>query len=456
MQKLVIRNTCFIILFIISGNILEAQQSSPAIPLSVSVDISRFRYSSDTSIVEANYAIYPSGVTLEKINDTLRGAVVISTEIMDLVKDSLVDKSKVSMPIVILDTNSFQSGYIWKCIYLLRAGYYRITVKSYDEKSTGRKDSVTKDLFLPKYGEALTISDIDLCTRIVPSDDKSNLFYKNSYQVVPNPSLLFGSKVTPVVFSYAELYNLVPNQTYCIVSGVIDANGNFVKQQKRMRKYSARNVVDVSSLNIYSIPSAKYKFVLLLTDTNSKELARSEKDIYIYNPHIQINSGPVSVSAIDFLSYSDSEIIDEFKKAKYIATSDDIDAFKKLNTPEARREFLANFWKEVEARYRGRGDITRAFYMDRVNRASQKFSLGSQDGWKTDRGRIYVLYGEPDEIQRFPSSESGKPYEIWYYNQIEGGVYFVFVDRTGFGNYELVHSTKRGEVWDADWERNLQ
>jgi hypothetical protein len=78
------------------------------------------------------------------------------------------------------------------------------------------------------------------------------------------------------------------------------------------------------------------------------------------------------------------------------------------------------------------------------------------DGWRSDRGRVYILYAEPDEIERFPSSENAKPYEIWYYHQIEGSVQFIFVDRTGFGNYRLVHSTKRGELQDEEWERNLR
>ena len=48
----------------------------------------------------------------------------------------------------------------------------------------------------------------------------------------------------------------------------------------------------------------------------------------------------------------------------------------------------------------------------------------SKVGWKTDRGRVYVLYGEPSEIEKFPNQMDQKPYEIWHYNDIEGGVYF--------------------------------
>jgi hypothetical protein len=66
------------------------------------------------------------------------------------------------------------------------------------------------------------------------------------------------------------------------------------------------------------------------------------------------------------------------------------------------------------------------------------------------------MYGEPDEIERFPSELDKKPYEIWHYNSIEGGVIFVFGDVTGFSNFELLHSTKRGELRDDNWMRKIQ
>jgi hypothetical protein len=64
------------------------------------------------------------------------------------------------------------------------------------------------------------------------------------------------------------------------------------------------------------------------------------------------------------------------------------------------------------------------------------------------------MYGPPDYIERFSSESDMKPHEIWRYDYIEGGVEFVFVDKGGFNNYELVHSTKRNEVNNPDWERS--
>jgi GWxTD domain-containing protein len=126
-----------------------------------------------------------------------------------------------------------------------------------------------------------------------------------------------------------------------------------------------------------------------------------------------------------------------------------------LITKEAKREFLTTFWTDIENGKSGSNGVTRVLYLDRVATANQRYHSMGRDGWHTDRGRVYILFGEPDEVDRFPNSDNGKPYEIWHYNQIENSVQFVFVDRSGYGEYILVHSTKRGELQDNDWERTL-
>ncbi|HEX9933600.1 MAG TPA: hypothetical protein VGB38_00265, partial [bacterium] len=65
-------------------------------------------------------------------------------------------------------------------------------------------------------------------------------------------------------------------------------------------------------------------------------------------------------------------------------------------------------------------------------------------------------YGKPSDIDRFPSSYQMVPYEIWSYDAIEGGVIFVFADLSGFKNYSLLHSTKRGEVYNPEYEAQLK
>ena len=157
-----------------------------------------------------------------------------------------------------------------------------------------------------------------------------------------------------------------------------------------------------------------------------------------------------------YAGFSLDELAEEFRIAKYVTQSEDNKAFDKLTTVEARKEFLQNFWTRVENEELGRLNLTRSIYLQRVQTANQRYKTYAKEGWRTDQGRVLVLYGEPDEIQRFTNSSDSKPYEIWNYHQIEGGVEFVFIDLTGFNEYLLVHSTKRDEIQDASWEQLLK
>ena len=73
-------------------------------------------------------------------------------------------------------------------------------------------------------------------------------------------------------------------------------------------------------------------------------------------------------------------------------------------------------------------------------------------GINSDRGRVYIQYGPPLEVSRQASPiATSKSSEIWTYS-INGTTEFVFVDRTGDGNYVLVHSTHPDEIENPEWE----
>ncbi|MEL6823213.1 MAG: GWxTD domain-containing protein, partial [Calditrichota bacterium] len=93
-------------------------------------------------------------------------------------------------------------------------------------------------------------------------------------------------------------------------------------------------------------------------------------------------------------------------------------------------------------------------YYGRIDEANAKFGYSGLAGWKTDMGRVHIVYGPPSEIERFPSDMRTRPYEIWYYYELEGGTQFIFVDVNGYDDYRLVTSTVRNEIYDPNWKEN--
>ncbi|MCF6238752.1 MAG: GWxTD domain-containing protein [Candidatus Marinimicrobia bacterium] len=92
------------------------------------------------------------------------------------------------------------------------------------------------------------------------------------------------------------------------------------------------------------------------------------------------------------------------------------------------------FWASIDPTPGSPENELMAEYYRRVAFSIEAFTV-VQDGWRTDRGMIYILFGPPDEIQRGPFELDRKPYQVWEYYRL--GKQFVFSDETGFGDYRL-------------------
>ncbi|MCB0846455.1 MAG: GWxTD domain-containing protein, partial [Bacteroidetes bacterium] len=94
--------------------------------------------------------------------------------------------------------------------------------------------------------------------------------------------------------------------------------------------------------------------------------------------------------------------------------------------------------------------------LDYVN---QQYKSTFREGWQTDRGRVFLKYGIPQDVERFPAEANLIPYEIWRYNRLgaQTNVIFIFFDQDLSSNeYVLLHSTKYGEVNNPRWREQLR
>ncbi len=122
------------------------------------------------------------------------------------------------------------------------------------------------------------------------------------------------------------------------------------------------------------------------------------------------------------------------RQMRYIVPWDTLKKVLKQSYTQ-KREFFKNFWKEMDPNPETEKNELMDEYFRRVNYANQNFSGMGEDGWLTDRGRIFIKFGEPDDIERHPFESNSLPYEIWRYYNLRK--VFVFIDRTGFGDYYL-------------------
>ena len=71
---------------------------------------------------------------------------------------------------------------------------------------------------------------------------------------------------------------------------------------------------------------------------------------------------------------------------------------------------------------------------------------------------MYIVYGPPDQIDRFPFTSGREAAEKWSYESLpgQGSAHFLFVDENGYGDYRLVTSSARGEKRDPTWDRRIE
>jgi GWxTD domain-containing protein len=108
-------------------------------------------------------------------------------------------------------------------------------------------------------------------------------------------------------------------------------------------------------------------------------------------------------------------------------------------TREEQEIWLKDFWKSRNPNQNRVENPLQIEYYRRVMTANKQFSSpdSNRPGWKTDRGYVYIVYGAPTDVDR-PQSGFGESsrYEIWFYRNIQKR--FIFMDKFGSGNYQLV------------------
>lgn len=127
------------------------------------------------------------------------------------------------------------------------------------------------------------------------------------------------------------------------------------------------------------------------------------------------------------------------EEVPYIIEAKEREAFLKLTTDEEREKFIEAFWERRNPHPGGPVDEFKIEYYRRLAYANRQYASASKTGWKTDRGRMYIMYGPPDEIDSHPGNKP-HPFEMWKYRYVDGvgsNVVLKFAYSEGIGEYHL-------------------
>lgn len=327
--------------------------------------------------------------------------------------------------------------------YTIAPGEYEIIATATDSISS-KIWKTTKALTIASFPYTdLLLSDIELAGYLIPPGVMEK-FDRGDYGLVPNPDRTFG-KTRPFFYYYVEVYPALDTLTasaYTLERRILDYTGFAVKTLPSVPfNAGPEPFADVDSVSIENIATGTYTFELKISNERGQEFTRQRKFFVLSD---EFYEKPVT-RTLDSL-----EIEKELDEVEFLLKRDKFRLPDSVTIAE-KADFLDEFWRQYDDGSDSRDGVARLRFKARIEEVNSRWTTSRNPGYRTDRGRVYVLYGEPDSRETHPYDIHAKPYEIWNYDKLEGGVIFVFIDRSNLNEYFLAHSSKPGEVFNPNW-----
>lgn len=421
----------------------------------------------------ANYVeiyVFVAGNSLEqKQVDSINMVETVEMLIVFKQADSIVRASKYRLisppsvnPVNLQDLRRFE----------LPDGTYSLEVTLKDANSDKPEQTFrTQIVVLFGNREKLQQSDIVLLTQATPDTNTNNPFVKNGYFLLPAPANYLDRHASNLFFYY-ELYNtdaafngdfLI---SYSIEKKYVEGEKPFAIGHKRHKR--DETVILLAGLDITKLESGFYKLVVTVRNPQSEIVLSKEIDFQRSNPFIVVSVDTVKVAQIadenldnqfvgqltnDELNYALRAISMHFRGDQ----SRDLVTTIKQDSIIAKRRMLFNYFVQ---RSPNMPEYAYDQYMLLARKIDEYYKNGFGSGFQTDRGIMYLRYGQPNDIISVEDEMSAPPYEIWVYNKIEAtgqsNVKFLFYNPHLVANgHQLLHSTCRGERQNTNWKGEL-
>lgn len=219
-----------------------------------------------------------------------------------------------------------------------------------------------------------------------------------------------------VLFSYLEIYGLIPDSLYYNVHyTIISDQGHVIFEGKDKRLKYDYNQLDTIAVNLSNLEEGEYAFSVEVYDPAIEHIIRRTKNFKITEP-------PADIAHMKY-----------YYAIHYIATPGEYRTFQGLSENE-KKAFLKDFWSKR--------DYWK--FEKQLHEADAQFSTGTLRGRDSERGEYYIKNGPPDEVEIVPFAGVARPFEVWHY--YSEGFDVLFSDIKDDGNPRLVKIFEPGEL----------
>lgn len=349
-----------------------------------------------------------------------------------------------------------------KLVLFARPGVYsvRLTVIDVVSKHSGTVflDRINVE---PAVAGRIALGGPMLAYRATQVEDTTTVnmrLVRNRFYVLPNPVGVFSTKDT-IAYCYGEVYNLLAVESdtgdFRLTLELLTTSDSLLRPiTSRVARQEGESVAFGEPVDIRNWLPGGYHMRVIAEDLTNGQADSSTIPFAIVSPAVI----PAEGSGIAGDPYEELSLKERVSLVWYLLTPEQRATVEKLAV-QGKQTFLAQYWAEHDANPSTPLNESRVEMVERLRYANERFSLNEtkDDGWLTDRGRIYMTFGPWDEIDDRSMPVGGEPaYQVWYYRSVKEGKVFVFVDPNNNHDYRLVHSNVYGEVYNKDWAEQLE
>jgi len=348
--------------------------------------------------------------------------------------------------------------------YSLPAGTYQYELTVNDKNSENEPISVEKELEIKEMGRRVKISDLSAAESIRPSGEDQNTFSKLGYDVIPMVTNYYPTELQHLPY-YVEIYNtdrFYEDSVYVVEQKLVSRGKEMeLSRYTRYFRYNVGSVQPIAKyIDIATLPTGAYTLEVNVINRDKDIIAQEQFD-FDRNNTSEMNEIAYQSSVLD---PAFEESIPKDSTGYYVASlipisspgevKNIIKILKEKNN-EKNKKYLQAYWKATNPGSPFEGWIK---YKAQVMKVEKLFATNYQVGFETDRGRVYLQYGPPNQLTERPSSPSEYPYEIWQYDKIGrfSNKRFVFYSPTNLNqDFRLLHSDMVGELQNYRWRYAL-
>ncbi|UCB52657.1 MAG: GWxTD domain-containing protein [Candidatus Zixiibacteriota bacterium] len=368
--------------------------------------------------VEIYYKIFTQALTFVRQTDQFRASYEIQVFLSNKINKQVTGTSLEEDYFVgsYAETQSTSDFLINKVPLSVYSGRYKLRIKLIDANS-GSAFELEKDLKIPSRDQdRILFSDLQFIRHLADSTGESK-FNRQGKLAIPSVSRSYGDFVPTLLFYY-QIYDL-PRESgrYVLTYRIEHLAQAFTRQETLDVTLEPGTFSAFDSVSLEDFPSGDYSLTMALVD---RDRVKAKMEGWF-----QVDWSLLNQLKNDYLK--------AIEQLRFVASSSAMKELKEAPEEERLERWLA-FWKTKDPTPGTPENEVRDEYYRRLRYVNQNLSVRTREGWETDMGRVYMIYGHPDDVEKHPFDREVRAFQRWYYykqNRV-----FLFMDR-GDGEYEL-------------------